>query len=134
MYRYSPTSEARLAGCDERLRAIFREAIEYCDITIICGHRGRAEQDEMHRTGKSQLRFPHSKHNASPSRAVDAAPYPIDWHDRERATLFAGFVLGLARARGITLRWGGDWDRDWQVKDNNFDDLWHFELVEDEEG
>jgi len=27
------------------------------------------------------------------------------------------------------LRWGGDWDRDTQVDDNNFDDLVHFELV-----
>ena len=29
----------------------------------------------------------------------------------------------------IKLRWGGDWDRDTQVKDNSFDDLLHFELI-----
>ena len=28
----------------------------------------------------------------------------------------------------ITLRWGGDWDMDFQVKDNGFDDFPHFEL------
>lgn len=132
-YRYSSASEERLASCHPVLQEIFREAIKHCDITIISGRRDRDEQDELFRTGKSQLRFPESKHNASPSRAIDAAPYPIDWKDRERATLFAGFILGLARARGVTLRWGGDWDRDWQVNDNNFDDLWHFELVGEEE-
>jgi hypothetical protein len=29
---------------------------------------------------------------------------------------------------GINLRWGGDWDQDWEVKDNKFDDFPHFEL------
>ena len=31
---------------------------------------------------------------------------------------------------GIDLRWGGDWDRDTEVRDNTFDDLVHFEIVE----
>jgi len=31
---------------------------------------------------------------------------------------------------GVTLRWGGDWDRDTEVQDNSFDDLVHFEIVE----
>ena len=52
----------------------------------------------------------------------------IDWDDRERFTLFAGFVLGIAKSMGINLRWGGDWDQDWTVKDNKFDDFPHFEL------
>ena len=31
---------------------------------------------------------------------------------------------------GLKIRWGGDWDMDTQVKDNNFDDLPHFEIKE----
>jgi len=65
-----------------------------------------------------------------PSLAVDAAPYPIDWNDRDRWMRFSGFVLGVARAYGVTLRWGGDWDRDWDVADNRFNDWPHFEIVE----
>ena len=68
------------------------------------------------------------RHNSSPRRAVDVTPYPVDWADRERQTLFAGFVLGIARSMGIKLRWGGDWDMDFQVMDNRFDDFPHFEL------
>ena len=62
--------------------------------------------------------------------AVDVAPYPIAWDDRERQTLFAGYVLATAKALGVELRWGGDWDGDTEVRDNQFDDLVHFELVE----
>ncbi len=127
-YRFSHSSAERLATCDPRLQDLFNNVIEHVDCTIVEGHRDEARQNEMFRTGKSQLRWPNGKHNSMPSRAVDAAPYPIDWGDRERATLFAGLVMGLGRANGLRLIWGGDWSGDWQVKDNHFDDLWHFEL------
>jgi hypothetical protein len=45
-------------------------------------------------------------------------------------TLFAGFVIGTAALMGISIRWGGDWDRDTYTKDNSFDDLVHFELID----
>lgn len=128
--KFSPTSVQRLAQCDEQLQHVFNAVLQVCDCTVITGRRPEADQNEMFRTGKSQLKYPQGKHNSFPSKAVDAAPYPIDWKDRERATLFAGLVLGVALTMGIKLRWGGDWDGDWQVKDNGFDDLWHFELVD----
>ena len=130
MPRFSERSAGRLKECDTRLQRVFERVVETIDCTIITGHRDEAEQNEMFRTGKSQIQWPASKHNSLPSQAVDAAPYPIDWKDRERATLFAGFVMGIAAQMGIKLRWGGDWNRDWQVNDNNFDDLWHFELID----
>ena len=43
---------------------------------------------------------------------------------------FGGFVLGIASQMGLKIRWGGDWDRDTEVKDNRFDDLPHFEIRE----
>lgn len=132
-YEFSNNSALKLKQCHPKIQAVFYAVIEEIDCTIITGRRGEEEQNEMFRTGKSQLKYPEGKHNSSPSRAVDAAPYPINWKDRERATLFAGFVLGTAREMGIKLRWGGDWDGDWQVKDNNFDDLWHFELLDESE-
>ena len=131
MPRFSNASAQKLATCDPRLRSVFDEVIRTFDCTIVTGHRGQAEQDEAFRAGKSKVRWPDGMHNTIPSMAVDAVPYPIDWQDRERATLFAGFVLGTALQMGIRLRWGGDWNGNWQVKDNKFDDLWHFELIED---
>jgi hypothetical protein len=30
----------------------------------------------------------------------------------------------------VKLRWGGDWDSDKDTKDQNFNDLPHFELID----
>jgi hypothetical protein len=98
-----------------------------CKVTE--GFRDEARQKMLFDKGLSHLTFPNSRHNKQPSEAVDAYPIPIDWKDRERFVLFAGFVLGVAATKGIKLKWGGDWDMDFQVKDNNFDDLGHFELI-----
>lgn len=129
MPKFSNISQVRLNSCDERLVRLFNEVIKHFDCTIIEGHRGKEAQNKAYDEGKSQLRWPNGKHNAMPSKAVDVAPYPINWHDRERIVLFAGFVLGVASQMGLTVRWGGDWDRDTEVKDNSFDDLVHFEIL-----
>jgi peptidoglycan L-alanyl-D-glutamate endopeptidase CwlK len=126
----SAVSAARLATCDVRLQALFQAVAAHVDCLILEGFRDQATQDAAFAAGRSKLRWPHGKHNRQPSLAVDAAPLPIDWADRERLHLFAGFVLGLARAQGVAVRWGGDWNGNFQVADNRFDDLVHFELVE----
>jgi len=131
MYRYSDKSKQKLEECDEQLQDIFNEVIKYVDCTIITGFRTKSEQDEKYNAGLTKVKWPKSKHNKEPAIAIDVAPYPIpeNWDDRERFTLFAGFVLGVAAMKGIQLRWGGDWNMDFQVKDNKFDDLIHFELI-----
>jgi len=127
---YSERSKDRLLTCDPKLQVVFSEVIKHFDHTILEGHRDRESQNEKFRRGLSKLRYPDSEHNKEPSKAIDAAPYPIDWEDRERFHFFAGFVKGIAAGLGIEIRWGGDWDSDTEVKDNRFDDLPHFELVE----
>tara|TARA_R110001583_G_scaffold15059_2_gene62457 strand:+ start:20333 stop:20725 length:393 start_codon:yes stop_codon:yes gene_type:complete len=129
MPTYSSTSQGKLSQCHPLLQQVFNQVIKSVDNTIIEGHRSKEKQNSLFEQGKSQLKYPKGKHNAVPSLAVDAAPYPIDWQDRERATLFAGYVLGVAAEMGIKLRWGGDWNMNFETSDNNFDDLWHFELI-----
>ena len=129
MPRYSKESQSKLNTCHEDIQKVFNEVIRWFDNTIIYGRRGKEEQNAAYASGNSKLQYPYSKHNKTPSMAVDAIPYPINWNDRERMTLFAGFVLGIASKFGIKLRWGGDWSMDWQVQNNSFDDLAHFELV-----
>ena len=130
MPAFSKKSCSKLATCDPRLQRVFEAVVREFDCTIIEGHRDQERQDRMVEEGKSQVRWPDGKHNTVPSMAVDVTPYPIAWDDRERQTLFAGYVLATAKASGVELRWGGDWDRDTEVRDNRFDDLVHFELVE----
>jgi len=128
MPKFGKRSRESLKTCDERLQKVFNEIIKYVDCSVLEGHRGEYDQERLFKEGKTKARWPMGRHNSSPSRAADVVPYPIDWDDRERFHLFAGFVLGIARSMGITLRWGGDWDQDWTVKDNKFDDFPHFEV------
>jgi len=128
MAKFGKSSRKRLETCDEKLQMLFNEVIKAFDCSIMVGHRGEDDQNKAYAEGNSQLRWPKGKHNKKPSIAVDVAPYPIDWEDRERFSYFAGFVKGVAWRLNIPIRWGGDWDGDNDLSDNNFDDLVHFEL------
>lgn len=130
MPSFGKTSRERLDTCDRRLIELMEDVVAVYDCAIITGHRGEAEQMRKYTRGLSQVRWPDGKHNTSPSKAVDAAPWPIDWDDRERFVHFAGAVEFAARKRGLRIRWGGDWDKDGTGLDNNFDDLCHFEIVD----
>ena len=130
MASFSDRSRDNLATCDERLQEVFDQVVQHFDCTVLEGHRGGARQNQMISEGKSQLDWPNSNHNTSPSSAVDVAPYPIDWSNRDRFTYFAGYVMGTAQSLGYPLRWGGDWDADTKTSDNRFDDLVHFEISE----
>lgn len=127
---YSNSSRNKLATCNHRLRKVFNEVIKTYDCTILEGFRDQETQDEYYRTGKSKLQWPKGKHNKQPSRAVDVAPYPIDWNDTKRFYHFAGYVMGIAESMDVKLRWGGDWDGDLDLNDQTFMDLVHFELDE----
>ena len=130
MPRFGRKSNKNLNTCDGDLIFLFTEVVKYFDCSVLEGHRGRKLQNKFFKEGKSKLKFPDGNHNKKPSKAVDVVPYPIDFNDRERMTYFAGFVKGMAATLGIPIRWGGDWNSDTEVKDNNFDALPHFELRE----
>ena len=121
-------SKERLNTCESNLQKVFNEVIKHVDCSILEGHRSKDRQNKLYEEEKTKVKYPNGRHNRQPSSAVDVTPYPVDWKDRERQTLFAGFVIGVASQMGINLRWGGDWDQDFQVVDNRFDDFPHFEL------
>ncbi|KKC24445.1 M15 family metallopeptidase [Sphingomonas sp. SRS2] len=72
-----------------------------------------------------------SPHKARPTggRAVDLAPYPIDWNNHARFTALAKHVLATAKRLGIRVRWGKDWDEDGKYEEKGETDGPHFELV-----
>ncbi len=134
MPAFGRASREKLETVHPVLRGLLYEAIEHFDFTIIQGHRGKEEQDEYFRTGRSKAQFPNSKHNSMPSMAVDIAPWHAEApHVRwDRPTEFAalvGFIRGLAAPRGIVLRWGADWDSDGDIHEHAFLDYPHVELV-----
>lgn len=135
MPTFSTASQQKLFTCHPELQLLFREVIKYFDCTVIEGFRNEADQNKAFAAGNSKLKWPHGKHNQSPSMAVDVAPYPIDWNNTKRMYWFGGFVLGVAQMlknQGkmvYEVRYGGDWDGDKDINDQTFNDTVHFELV-----
>lgn len=140
MPKFSDQSEARLSTCHEKLRALFREVIKEFDCTVLEGKRSEEQQKKNVAKGVSKtLNSKHVYPLGSPALAVDVAPYPLKWPNKHSPTYvkdvamfycFGGYVMGVADKMGIKIRWGGDWDGDWALIDQVFDDLPHFELVE----
>ena len=128
MPKFSQSSLSKLSTCHLDLQWLFNEVIKYFDCTIICGRRTEADQNQAFAEGKSKLKYPNSKHNKIPSLAIDVCPFPINWKDRDRFYFFGGFVKGIACQLGINIRWGGDWDGDTDLADQNLYDLPHYEL------
>ena len=135
MPKFSKRSQERLSTCAEPLQRLFNEVIKHRDCTIIEGHRGQERQDRFYDEGKSRVKFPNGKHNEQPSEGIDVGPYfpgiGLSW-DHRHCLYFAGFVMGTAEQLGIRIRWGGDWDMGHEpVTDQDFQDLVHFELMEE---
>jgi len=126
MFTFSQASKDRLATCDHRLQELMNDVIQHANISILCGHRGKEDQDKACAAGNSKTPWPSSHHNCSPSQAVDVTPFPIDWNDTKRFKELGALVKERATALGIAIEWGGDW--------NKFVDLPHYQLKEDKHG
>ena len=133
MYKFGSRSRKNLDQCHPKLQEIAEEAIKLVDFSVICGHRSEAEQNAAYESGNSKLRWPQSKHNKKPSRAMDIIPYPVDWHDIKRFAHMVGIIKGIAHSKGIKIRSGADWDMDGDITDHKFMDWPHIELADDEE-
>ena len=140
MPKFGKKSQERLYSCHSDLIRLFEAVVVRFDCTILEGHRGKEQQNRYYNAGKSKVQWPDGKHNNYPSEAVDVAPYPIIWPHKDsksfakdlgRWYMFVGFVRAMAISMGIKIRTGADWDGDFSVNDQTFDDLPHFELKED---
>ena len=126
MPQFSRRSFERLNECHPLLKRVMLSAIEVVDFSVTCGYRGEGAQNEAYASGHSRLQWPKSKHNKSPSEAVDIVPYPIDWDDIDRFRDLASVIkvhwekIPLAERGGLELHWGGDWEK--------FKDMPHWEL------
>ena len=103
------------------------------DFGVAIGHRGQVAQDAAFASGASKKKWPNGNHNAYPSRAVDLTVLvngKIQWTPRAPWDILAGVMLAAAAEEGVRIRWGGDWDSDRDVTDQDFNDLGHFELAE----
>ncbi len=107
------------------LARVLTVAIRMTDFTVLEGHRSVEKQHDLYTQGRELRNGVWIKsgktvtnidgvtkmgmHNYSPSRAVDLAPWPIDWEDHNRFHFMAGVILTVAIDLGIHIEWGGFW-------------------------
>lgn len=127
MPKLGKKSLERLNTCHPDIIKVMSEAIKRIDFTVLYGHRTKEEQFELYRQGRELVggvwkitepknvvtnldgKLKISEHNYKPSRAIDIAPYPIDWNNIDRFKEVAKIVKEEAAKLGIKLTWGGDW-------------------------
>lgn len=129
-------SKQKLDTLDERLVRLVNDTLKAApfDVKVVWGYRDKEAQEMAFVSGFSTKRWPESLHNHKPCRAVDLAPIVngrIPWKDPRPWLLLAGVMYGVAQVARIPIRWGGNWDRDEVILDDQgLDDLGHFELVD----
>ena len=133
MRTWSTTSAEVYDTLDPRLQKILtRVRDEVADISLIQGYRDKRKQDKYFAKGFTKVEWPNSKHNTYPSLAVDFNPWPSPTTEPKlwgALGYIAGRAIAIAAEEGVTLRWGGDWNRNGDLTDQNFDDLFHLEII-----
>lgn len=131
---FSRRSLSRLETCCRHLQRLAKITVLRHDCTVLWGRRGKEAQDLAFENGWTTKPWPHSIHNVQApkkSKALDLEPYPINFKDKEREYYFSGYVRGKAEEFGIKLRYGADWDGDFDINDQVLRDPCHFECAEE---
>jgi len=157
MPKFGKSSTDKLMTCHKDIRKLFNKVVQKYDCTVLEGARTLERQKELFNSGRSKtMNSKHLRVNGV-SRAIDCVPYPISWGELEERKLrfalenrtdnlselmndykiayarfyhFAGYVKGVAEEMNIKIRWGGDWNGNFDLKDQTFFDLPHFELLD----
>lgn len=127
--KLSKASQDKLASVKPELQKVIYKAFETMpfDVMVLEGIRTKERQEELFYKKPPATKTLNSKHLTGD--AIDLAPYPIDWNDKERFNIMAKHVLAAAKALGIKVRWGGDWNQNGDWKDEKFYDGPHVELI-----
>ncbi len=156
MPEFGRASLKKLNTCEPGIQLICHRVIKVIDFSVITGHRTKEEQNSLY-PKFTKLKWPYGKHNSCPSKAIDIAPYILpygaifggkeqilkirEYHDgRVSVAKIEDFILKsyarlvghierVAYDEGIKIRFGLDWDGDFDMLDQNFDDLGHWELL-----
>lgn len=127
-YSLSPVSLQRLSTCHPDLIRLVQEVSLTHPVLVLVGFRDELAQSAAFQSGHSTKKWPESKHNMTPSLAVDMTLCPYNPDNLSRLGYFAGFVMGIASSLKIPIRWGGDWGGSLDPSKNRFPDMLHFEL------
>lgn len=146
---FGNTSEGRLRTMHRDLQLVFRESLKVSEVDfgIAEGHRPIERQKELYAQGRTAPGrivtyvdgvSQKGKHNEYPSEAGDIYAFvngKANWSERY-LTYLGGVITGVARRLykegkiSRPIRWGGNWDRDGNILDDQrFVDAPHYERL-----
>ena len=154
MPSFSKRSTDNLKGVHPDLVRVLNRAIQTHDFTVIEGVRTRARMMENYGKGRTAaqciakgipasyakpgeakvtwLNDPFASAHAIQGdgfgHAIDAVPVPCDWNNTKAFDAMAAAILAAAKAEGVSIRWGADWDKDGRARERGETDSPHFEL------
>lgn len=138
-FKLGSASRKKLEGLHPNLVAVVTRAIQLTtqDFSVTCGVRTLAEQKELYAQGRTKpgqivtwtLKSRHLPAADGLGRAVDLAPYPIDWNVLSKFDAIAKAMFQASKELGIPIRWGADWDQDGNPRERGETDSPHFELA-----
>ncbi len=117
-FRFGRTSTKQLDTVEPELRRVLERAIEIVDFSVIEGRR----------TIETQIGYLRKGVNPWP---LETDPPEVREKKKHRFYFLQGILYAIARAEGIDVRLGVDWDSDLDFFDQSFDDLGHIELALD---
>lgn len=134
-FSFGESSERRLKTCSQDIQAIVEAALatSLIDFGIppYGGKRTEQEQAKLFNQGKSKCDGVNNKSYHQSGKAVDIVAY-VDGkytYDTRYYYMLAHHIMATAKRLGYNnMRWGGDWDKDFDLDDQTFNDLCHFEL------
>lgn len=134
-FKLSKRSYDRMKGLDPRLISIVLLAIKRTPIDFgvawMGGMRTAEEQFELFQQGFSQCDGYEIKSKHQSGKAIDLNVFVGSniVENKEMLAVIAGVMFSCASELGVKLRWGLDWNMNGDIRDNKFNDMYHFELA-----
>jgi peptidoglycan L-alanyl-D-glutamate endopeptidase CwlK len=134
-FTLSDRSLQRMTGVNPKLinlalLAIKRTPIDF-GIAFMGGLRTPEEQNQLFKDGYSKCDgyTKISKHQSGEAIDVNVFVDSKVVENKEMLCVIAGVMFSCASELNIKLRWGLDWNGNGDIRDNKFNDMYHFEII-----
>ena len=134
-YKLSERSLQRASGVNPKLinlilLAIRRTPIDF-GVAFMGGMRTPEEQNQLFKDGYSQCDGYEkiSKHQSGEAIDLNVFVGSKVIENKEMLCVVAGVMFACADELNIKIRWGLDWNSNGDIRDNKFNDQYHFELL-----
>jgi peptidoglycan LD-endopeptidase CwlK len=135
-FKLSNRSLTRADGVNPKLInlifiAIRRTPIDF-GIAYMGGKRTAEEQNQLFKDGYSQCDGYEklSKHQSGDAIDLNVFVGSKMVDNKEMLCVVAGVMFACASELNVSIRWGLDWNSDGNIQDNQFNDMYHFEIKE----